>query len=118
MKKMVEEILPYQCNCGGTLKKSHTQVEFFGIDFGIRECEVCTKCGSEYLDEKTLEKVEKEVKKKKLFGLEKQAQVTKSGNSLVIRIPPEIANFAGVNYKDIVRIYPVSKRKIEFEIQD
>ena len=61
---------------------------------------------------------EKEVKKKKLFGLEKQVQVTKSGNSLVIRIPPEIANFAGVNYKDIIRIYPVSKKRIELEIQN
>ena len=115
---MVEEILSYKCNCGGTLKKSHTQVEFFGIDFGIRECEVCTKCYSESLDEKTLEEIEKEVKKKKLFGLEKQVQVTKSGNSLVIRIPPEIANFAGVNYKDIIRIYPVSKKRIELEIQN
>ncbi len=115
---MVEEILPYLCNCGGTLKKSHTQVEFFGIDFGIRECEVCTKCSSEYLDQKTLEEIEEEVKKKKLFGLEKQAQVTKSGNSLVIRIPPEIAKFAGIKYKNMVRIYPISKNKIELELQD
>ena len=58
------------------------------------------------------------MKRKKLFGLEKQAQITKSGNSLVIRIPPEIANFAGVNYKDMVRIYPISKKRIEVEIQD
>ena len=117
VNKMADEILPYQCNCGGILKKSHTQVEFFGTDFGIRECEVCSKCGSEYLNEETLEEIEREVKKKKLFGLEKQAQITKSGNSLVIRIPPEIANFAGVHYKDMIRIYPISKNKIEVEIQ-
>ena len=68
---MAEEILPYKCRCGGTLKKSYTQVEFFGIDFGLRECEVCTKCGSEYLSDNTLDEIEQEVKKKKLFGLEK-----------------------------------------------
>ncbi|MBI2672645.1 hypothetical protein HYX19_00120 [Candidatus Woesearchaeota archaeon] len=113
---MVEEILSYRCNCGGLLKKSHTQVEFFGIDFGIRECEVCTKCGSEYLNEETLEEVEQEVKKRKLFGLEKQAQITKSGNSLVIRIPPEIAKFIGVHYKDNIRIYPKGENKIEIEV--
>ena len=114
---MVEEILPYKCNCGGTLKKSHTQVEFFGIDFGTRECEVCTKCSSEYLSDETLNDIEQEVKKKRLFGLEKQAQITKSGNSLVIRIPPEIAKFSGIHYKDQVRIYPIGRNRIELELQ-
>lgn len=114
---MPEEILPYKCNCGGILKKSHTQVEFFGIDFGIKKCEICTKCGSEYLDDETLAKVEKEVKKKKLFGLEKDAQVTKSGNSLVIRIPPKIAQFIGAHYRDMVRIYPIEKHKLVMELQ-
>lgn len=110
---MQEEILPYPCSCGGKLKKSTTQVEFFGIDFGLRECEVCTACGSEYLNDTVLQEIEQEVKKKKLFGLEKQAQVTKSGNSLVLRLPPEIVKFTGIHYKDHVKIYPVSKDKIE-----
>lgn len=114
---MTEEILPYKCNCGGVLKKSQTQVEFFGIDFGIRECEVCTKCNSEYLSEETLEEIEREVKKRRLFGLEKNAQVTKSGNSLVVRIPPEIAKFTGINYKDNIRIYPINKNRIEIELE-
>lgn len=114
---MAEEILPYKCNCGGILKKSHTQVEFFGIDFGIKECEVCTKCGSEYLSDDVLDEVEGKVKKKKLFGIEKQAQITKSGNSLVIRIPPEIVKFSGIRYKELVRIYPLARNKIELELQ-
>ncbi|MBI2670539.1 hypothetical protein HYX18_00965 [Candidatus Woesearchaeota archaeon] len=114
---MVEEILSYKCNCGGILKKSHTNVEFFGIDFGIKECEVCTKCDSEYLSDEVLDEIEQEVKKKKLFGLEKQAQITKSGNSLVVRIPPEIVKFSGIRYKDLVRIYPIGKKKIELEIE-
>ena len=115
---MEKEILPYKCNCGGILKKSHTQVEFFGIDFGVRECEVCTKCSSEYLSNEILEEIEKEVKERKLFGLEKQGQITKSGNSLVVRIPPEIVKFSNVKYKENIRIYPVSKNRIEIELQD
>jgi len=114
---MNEKILPYKCNCGGTLKISHTQVEFFGIDFGIRESEICTKCGSEYLSNEVLNEIEAEVKKKKLFGLEKQAQITKSGNSLVIKIPPEIVKFTDVHYKDIIRIYPAGKNRIEIETE-
>src|SRR3989344_3001080 len=114
---MAEEILSYKCNCGGILKKSHTQVEFFGIDFGIRECEVCTKCGSEYLSDEVLDEVEQEVKKKKLFGIEKEVEITKSGNSLVIRLPPQIAKFLEARYKDRVRIYPTGKSKILMGIQ-
>ena len=114
--RIMEEILPYPCNCGGTLKKSSTNVEFFGIDFGIRTCEICTKCGSEYLDDTILNEIEQEVKRKKVFGLEKQAHVTKSGNSLVIRLPPEIVKFSGIHYKDQIRIYPVAKNKIELEL--
>ena len=113
---MVEKILSYKCRCGGTLKKSQTSVEFFSIDFGIKPCEVCTRCGSEFLDDDTLELVEQEVKKRKLFGLEKQVQVTKSGNSLVIRIPPELVKFTGLSYKDLVRIYPVEKNRLEIEV--
>ena len=63
-----------------------------------------------------MKKIEQEVKKRKLFGLEKQAQITKSGNSLVVRIPPEITKFSGINYKDYVRIYPVSKDRIEIKL--
>lgn len=113
---MSEKILPYKCNCGGTLKKGYTNVEFFGINFGIKECEICTKCGSEYLSDKVLEEIEQEVKKKKLFGLEKDAKITKSGNSLVVRIPPEIAQFVGARYKNQIRIYPSGRNKIEMEL--
>ncbi len=112
---MVEQVLPYKCKCGGLLKKSQTSVEFFGIDFGVRSCEVCTSCHAEYLDETVLAEIEREVKKKKLFGLEKDVQVTKSGNSLVIRIPPELARFAGLQYKDHIRIYPVDKGRLQIE---
>ena len=61
---MEEKPLPYKCKCSGTLKQSRTQVEFFGIDFGIKNCEVCTKCSSEYLYDKVLEEVEQEVKRR------------------------------------------------------
>lgn len=114
---MTEELLPYPCTCGGVLKKSHTQVEFFGIDFGIRECEVCTKCATEYLGDETLDEIEMEVKKKKLFGLEQQTAITKSGNSLVIRLPPPLVKFAGLRHHDRIRLYPAGKNRIEIEIQ-
>ena len=74
-------------------------------------------CSSEYLSDETLNEIEQEIKKKKLFGLEKEAQITKSGNSLVIRIPPEIAKFSGIHYKDRIRIYPTARDRISLELK-
>ncbi|MFH1544890.1 MAG: hypothetical protein ABIE23_02245 [archaeon] len=112
---MKGKLLSLTCSCGGKMKKAFVPVEFFGIDFGVREAEVCTKCNAEYLDEKLMEKIEKEIKKKGLFGLESKVKVTKSGNSLVIRIPPEIAKFTGLKYESLLRIFPVGKKRIEIE---
>ena len=113
----LEKSISHPCNCGGKLKKAYTQVEFFGIDFGIRLCEVCNDCGSEYLNDETLQEIEKEVKKRGIFGLEKQARITKSGNSLVIRIPPEIVRFSDIQYNDYVRVYPLAKNKLALDLQ-
>lgn len=112
----MDEIKDYPCSCGGKLKKSFCSVEFFGIDFGERACEVCTSCGTEFLDDATLEEIEKQVKERKIFGLEKQVKIGKSGNSLVIRIPPEIAAFTNSKPDTPVRIFPKSKTKIELEL--
>lgn len=105
-----------RCNCGGKLIQSQCEVEFFGIDFGIKKCEICKDCNAEYLDTETMQDIENEVKKRGIFGLGKLIKVTKSGNSIVIRIPPEIAKFSDITYKSIVRIFPVSKNRIEVEV--
>ena len=105
-----------KCRCGGNLIKSQCEVEFFGIDFGIKKCEVCKECNAEYLDNETMKPIETEIKKRGIFGLEKLIKVTKSGNSIVIRIPPEIAKFSGIKYKSIIRIFPISKNRIEIEV--
>lgn len=71
-------MLPMRCKCGGMLKKSKTEVEFFGIDFGIQSSEVCTQCGSEYLSQELIEKIEKEVRMTGFFDLERRAKVNES----------------------------------------
>jgi len=91
-------------------------VEFFSIDFGKRPCEVCTSCGSEFLDDSTLGEIETEIKKRKIFGLERQIKFGRSGNSLVLRIQPEIAAFTDTKADKMARIFPVSKNKIEIEL--
>ena len=53
-----------KCKCGGRLKRSFTEVEFFGIDFGVKQANVCIDCGSEYLSQEVMEEVESELKKR------------------------------------------------------
>lgn len=108
----------YKCSCGGPLRRTRVPVTFFGIDFGLREAEVCGACGAEYLDQAVMKEVEAEVKRRGLFGLERKVHVTKSGNSLVIRISPEVAKFVGIRYKSLLRLYPVERGRIEVEVLD
>ncbi len=108
--------IPYKCTCGGELKRSRVEVEFFGIDFGLKDAEVCIRCGSEYLDQETMKEIETIVKERNIFGLERKISVTKSGNSLVIRIPPEIAEYLGIHYKSVVQLFPMDKDRLEVKV--
>ncbi|KAF5436121.1 Antitoxin component of the MazEF toxin-antitoxin module [Candidatus Methanophagaceae archaeon] len=50
--------------------------------------------------------------------MEKRVRVTKSGESLVIRIPPEIAEFLNIHYKSLVQLFPVDKDLLEVKVVD
>ena len=93
-------------------------MEFFGIDFGMKPAEVCTECGSEYLSQDVMEEVEAEVKKRGLFGLERRGRVAKSGNSLVIRIPKDIANSLKIKRNLPILIYPSEPKRLIIEVED
>jgi hypothetical protein len=107
-----------RCRCGGKLKRGHTEVEFFGIDFGVREAEICSGCGAEYLSQELMEEIEAEVKRRGLFGLEKRGHVAKSGNSLVIRIPKEITDSLKIRRDTPIIIYPSDPKKLVIEVAE
>ncbi len=98
------------------MKETLDEIEFFGIDFGIKKIEMCTKCGDTYISDEIYEEVEKKAKDLGLFGLERKVKVTKSGNSLVLRLPPDIVKFAGLKYKDILSILPIEKGRFEIKV--
>ena len=106
-----------RCRCGGRLEERASEVEFFGIDFGVRKVEVCADCGTEYLSQETMEEVEAEVRKRGLFGLERRGRVSKSGNSLVIRIPQEIVKSMKLKRDLPIIIYPSDKDRLVVEVE-
>lgn len=113
-----ETILGIRCKCGGRLKKSVSEVEFFGIDFGLKEADVCSKCGSEYLSQEVMQELEAEVKRRGLFGLERRGRVAKSGNSLIVRIPSEIVESLKIRRDLPIVIYPSELKKLVVELEE
>jgi len=114
----MERLTSVRCKCGGLMKKTKTEVEFFGIDFGVRSCEICTRCGAEYLSQELIEEIEAEVKSRGLFGLERKGRITKSGNSLVIRVPREIADSLNIERDSRITIYPSDRKRLIVEIEE
>jgi len=99
------------------MKPGFAEVEFFGIDFGVKPANICADCGAEYLAQKVMEEIESEVKRRGLFGLERRGRVAKSGNSLVIRIPKEIADSLKIKRDLPIVIYPSEPKKLIIEVK-
>ena len=93
---MSTEVEGVRCRCGGKLQERASEVEFFGIDFGVKKVESCTERGTEYLPQETMEEVEAEVRKRGLFGLERRGKVSKrnedaqSPTRCLLYLPPRL----------------------------
>src|SRR3989344_2104705 len=84
--------------CGkGTLKKGKIKETMFGIYLGDYPAEICDKCNESFTDEKTTRAIEAAAKKKGIWGLGRKTKITKTGNSLAVRIPKEIADFLNLS---------------------
>ena len=77
----------------GNLEKSSLKEYMFGIYLGEFMADVCTKCGESFTDSATTRKIEEEAKKKGIWGLSAVTKITKTGNSLAIRIPKKLVDY-------------------------
>ncbi len=77
----------------GTLKKTKVKEYMFGVYLGEFPAEVCTKCGETFTDSVITKKIEEVAKKKGIWGLGAVTRITKTGNSLAVRIPKKIAEY-------------------------
>ena len=90
----------------GTLKKGKIKEIMFGLYLGEFPAEICNKCNESFTDEKTTRAIEEAAKKKGIWGLGKKTKITKTGNSLAVRIPKEIANFLKLKEGNDAYIHP------------
>lgn len=102
--------------CGGKLEKKKIDHIVYEINLGKFPAFVC-KCGEEYYDEETVNRMTKKGKQLGLLGLAKKTKISYSGKSLMVRIPKEIAKFAHLQKGKEVGIIPESREKILIEVK-
>jgi hypothetical protein len=89
--------------------------ELYGFDLGSYPAEVCGSCGEVFWSEEDVRKMEQKAKKLGIWGLEQRTKVAVAGNSLIIRIPKNIAGFIGLKKGETVSLHPVGRDKLLVE---
>ena len=104
------------CDTGNLVRKKikHTQM---GIELGAYDADVCQKCGEAFFTEESAVKIEKKAKELGIWGLGARTKVGYSGNSLIIRVSKEIADFMKLEKGEEVFVYPQNKEKLIVEVE-
>ena len=111
------EKINYPCPCGGKVKWTKEKVIMEGVDCGTLDVEVCNKCGEHYLPEESMKIVEQKLKEAGLWGVEREkVSFWKSGGSVILRIPSNMAKMLGLKSNSKGTIYTEGKRKLIVEI--
>lgn len=98
----------------GTLEKGKIKETMFGVYLGEFPAEICSKCNESFTDEKTTKTIEEAARKKGIWGLGKKTKITKTGNSIAVRIPKEIVDFLNLKVGKEAYIHP-ERNKIIIE---
>ncbi|MEK6861162.1 MAG: AbrB/MazE/SpoVT family DNA-binding domain-containing protein [Nanoarchaeota archaeon] len=107
----------YPCPCGGKIKWKRSEVVIDGIKCGVLDVECCLQCGEEYFPEETMEIVEKKLKEHGLWGIQrKEATLWRSGGSVILRIPKDIAQQLNLKPDEKVSIYVEGKKKLIVDV--
>ena len=107
----------YPCPCGGKVKWQRKKIKIQGIDCGILDIEYCPKCGSEYFPEQSMTVIEQKLKQAGLWGTErKEITFWRSGNTVVLRLPVNIAKSLNLKAHMKGLLYQEGKNKLVVEI--
>lgn len=105
-----------KCVCKGDALRAKLEVKPYGVSIGGFIGYRCSKCGEEWFDEKTADKIEAHTRKLGLFGLHADGRVGLAGNSLVVRVPKPVAKFLGLRKGSLIKVEPEGKDKLIVEV--
>ena len=90
----------------GTLRKGMIKEQFYGVYLGDFPADICNSCGESFTDSATTLRIEEAAKKKGVWGLGSRTKITKTGNSLAVRIPKKIAEYLKLKNGKEAYIHP------------
>jgi YgiT-type zinc finger domain-containing protein len=96
----------------GELKKGKIKEYMFGVYLGEFPAEICNKCNESFTDSDTTKKIEEIAKKKGIWNLSSVTKITKTGNSLAVRIPKKIADYLKLKNGREAYIHPEDHKLI------
>lgn len=104
------------CEKGKLVKVTKKHV-LFGVDLGNYPGEKCSYCGEVFTDSSNMKKIEEVAKEKGIWGLSAVTKITKTGNSLAVRIPKKIADYLKLGNNEEVYIHP-ERDKLIVEVKN
>ena len=96
----------------GILKKTKKKEYMFGVYLGEFPADVCSKCNESFTDSATTRKIEEIAKDKGIWGLSAVTKITKTGNSLAVRIPKKIADYLKLKDGKEAYVHPEDHRLV------
>ncbi len=96
----------------GTLRNILEKSVMFGVDLGTYPAQRCTACHEAFFDENAARQIEHVAKRKGIWGLGAKTKVSRSGNSLAIRIPKELVRYMKIREGSGVYLHPEKDRLI------
>ena len=96
----------------GILKQGKAKESMFGIYLGEFPAEICSECGESFTDVATTQKIEELAKKKGIWGLGAVTKITKTGNSLAVRIPKKLVDYLKLKDGEETYIHPEGSKLI------
>jgi len=98
--------------CNGNLKSELVDYKIYGKKIGKFKAFVCDSCGEEWFSEEVSRKIETAEQKAGIFGLSRETKISYSGNSLIVRIPKELAKFMNLKKETKIILYPEDENKL------
>ncbi|MBI4043835.1 MAG: AbrB/MazE/SpoVT family DNA-binding domain-containing protein [Candidatus Diapherotrites archaeon] len=101
--------------CEGKLVRVKEPYSYGDLKLGVFEADKCAKCHEAFFTEEASDKIDAKAKQLGVWGLGKEGKLGYSGNSLIVRVPKEIAKFLELKEGKKVFIHPEGKKKLVVE---
>ena len=102
--------------CDGELTVTMSRYKYYDIDLGEFNAEVCQRCGEVFFTEESSDEIDRIAKIKGIWGLERRSKISYSGNSIIVRIPKDIAEFMELQKGKEILIHTEGKKRLVVDI--